>query len=85
MLAEALTNTQKHAGASSVQIRGRMGAQSLHIEVVDDGMGGARQSGFGLQGIRDRVEATGGRVKIESPPGHGTRITAEIRRPRSDY
>lgn len=81
VLTEALTNAQKHAHASSVQIRGRITAHSLAIEVVDDGVGGAMPGEFGLQGLRDRVEATGGSVEIDSPPGRGTRITAEIRRP----
>ncbi len=78
VLAEALTNAYKHAHASSIRIRARAHARSLWIEVVDDGVGGVVESGFGLQGLRDRVEATGGTLAITSPPGAGTRIMAEI-------
>jgi signal transduction histidine kinase len=51
----------------------------LTVEVADDGPGGAvEDTGTGLVGLRDRVEATGGTLQIESPPGHGTRIRALI-------
>jgi signal transduction histidine kinase len=47
--------------------------------VRDDGVGGAEPvPGSGLVGLADRVEALGGRLHIESPPGHGTQLTAEI-------
>ena len=49
------------------------------VVVSDDGVGGARPGvGSGLVGLTDRVEALGGRLHIESPPGHGTRLSAEI-------
>ena len=49
------------------------------IEVADDGVGGADAAGgSGLRGLADRVEALGGRLTVESPPGGGTRIVAEI-------
>ena len=49
------------------------------VEVEDDGVGGARVDGSsGLRGLIDRVEALGGQVTIESPPGAGTRIEAVI-------
>jgi signal transduction histidine kinase len=51
----------------------------LEVEIVDDGMGGATESvGSGLEGLRDRIEAIGGKFEIDSPPGRGTRITATI-------
>jgi signal transduction histidine kinase len=78
VLAEAVTNAHKHARAASIQIRVRAKPRSFQIEVVDDGVGGASSTGFGLQGLRDRVEASGGRFEIESPAGAGTRITVEI-------
>jgi signal transduction histidine kinase len=78
VLAEALTNAHKHARASSIRVRARAHARSLWIEVLDDGVGGVVETGFGVQGLRDRVEATGGTLEIDSPPGGGTRIIAEI-------
>ena len=51
----------------------------LLLSVRDDGEGGADATrGSGLTGLRDRIEALGGRIKIESPPGVGTLIEAEI-------
>jgi signal transduction histidine kinase len=78
VLAEALTNAQKHAHASSIRVRARAKAGFLQIEVIDDGIGGADERGFGLEGLRDRVEASGGRFEIDSRPGRGTRIAAQI-------
>ena len=52
---------------------------ALHVEVSDDGTGGARaKPGSGLQGLRDRVEAVGGTLDIDSPPGGGTTVSAAI-------
>jgi signal transduction histidine kinase len=49
------------------------------VEVVDDGVGGAKPGrGSGLRGLADRVEALDGRLRIDSPPGEGTVIRAEI-------
>ena len=49
------------------------------VEVADDGAGGADQSrGTGLRGLADRVDALGGRLRVESPPGRGTVVHAEI-------
>ena len=77
---EALANVAKHASriASSVRVEDSAPAR-LEIEVVDDGVGGADPSGgSGLRGLRDRVESLGGRLRVESPPGDGTRVTAEL-------
>jgi signal transduction histidine kinase len=79
VLAEAVTNAQKHAQASSIRVRAAVGARLLHIEIVDDGVGGAAESaGSGLQGLRDRVEAIGGTFEMNSAPGYGTRVAAAI-------
>jgi signal transduction histidine kinase len=78
VLAEALTNAHKHARASSIQLRARAKPGCLQIEVIDDGVGGADEHGFGLEGLRDRVEAIGGSFEIDSRPGRGTRIAAQI-------
>jgi signal transduction histidine kinase len=48
------------------------------IEVTDDGVGRADPAGAGLRGLRDRVEALDGRLRVDSPSGGGTRITAAI-------
>ena len=78
VVAEALTNTVKHAAASqaTVHLCGR--GTRLEIEVADDGAGGAAPEGPGLQGLADRVEALGGRLDIDSPPGAGTTIRAGL-------
>jgi signal transduction histidine kinase len=76
---EALTNVAKHAHASSASIRACVENGTLVIEVADNGVGGAAANGgTGLRGLGDRVEAQGGRLRIESPRGHGTRVVGEI-------
>ena len=51
----------------------------MRVEVSDDGVGGAdTERGSGLRGLADRVEALGGRLRVWSPAGGGTRVTAEI-------
>ncbi len=77
--AEALSNAAKHASASRVTIVVREEGEGLVASIVDDGVGGASLgAGSGLQGLVDRVEAVGGRLRVESPPGAGTRLTVEI-------
>jgi signal transduction histidine kinase len=79
VFAEALTNAQKHAAASSIRVRTTTTGRTLHIEIVDDGVGGAAESaGNGLRGLRDRVEAIGGTLTIDSPVGQGTRVAAAL-------
>jgi signal transduction histidine kinase len=76
---EALANAAKHAGASRVRVDVRQAPGSVGVSVADDGTGGAAPGrGSGLRGLRDRVEALGGRLRLESPPGEGTRLDAEI-------
>jgi len=50
----------------------------LRVEVVDDGVGGADVAGAGLRGLADRVEALGGRLRLDSPIGSGTTVHAAI-------
>lgn len=79
VVAEAITNAQKHAHASTIWVRAAVARGILRVEIVDDGDGGAAASaGFGLQGLRDRVEAIGGTFEVSSRPDHGTRVTADI-------
>ena len=76
---EGLANVVKHAQASSATVRAERRDGKLVISVEDDGIGGARtETGSGLRGLADRVEALGGRLWIHSPHGGGTRIVGEI-------
>ena len=76
---EGLANVAKHAHASRVSIRARERDGSLVVEVDDDGVGGATPlPGSGLDGLRQRVESTGGRLTIEDRREGGTRILAEL-------
>ena len=77
--AESLTNVAKHAVASQVQLRITQESGRLMVVIADDGIGGAdpwRSSG--LRGLADRVEALGGSLAVDSPPGGGTRVVAEL-------
>ncbi|MEV4110370.1 histidine kinase [Nonomuraea sp. NPDC049695] len=77
--AEALANVAKHAGASKATISAVVRDGILLLEVGDDGRGGARaEAGTGLRGLADRVAALDGTLRVHSPPGQGTRVTAEI-------
>jgi signal transduction histidine kinase len=78
IVAEALTNVVKHAGASRAAVRAGLDDGILTLEVRDDGAGGADPGGHGLMGIADRVDALGGVLRIDSPPGEGTAVVATI-------
>jgi signal transduction histidine kinase len=78
IVAEALTNVVKHARASRATVRATTDAGRLTVEVCDDGVGGADPAGHGLTGIADRVDALGGQLRIDSPPGAGTTIVAAV-------
>jgi signal transduction histidine kinase len=81
LVAEAITNVAKYAQATratvAVERSGRNGDVTVSVE--DDGVGGADpETGTGLVGLTDRIEALGGRLDIDSPRDRGTRLTAEI-------
>lgn len=79
VVSEALANAAKHAHASHAVVRTARDGYHLDVEVTDDGVGGATvRPGSGLEGLTDRVEALGGELIVESPPGHGTRLLARI-------
>jgi signal transduction histidine kinase len=78
VVAEALTNVAKHAGAARAAVTLELEPDSLVVEVADDGRGGANAAGGGLTGLRHRVEALDGTLLVVSPPGAGTTIRAEL-------
>jgi PAS domain S-box-containing protein len=79
VVSEALTNVAKYSRASAATVSvARLNSRAV-VEVADDGVGGADPArGSGLRGLADRVEALEGQLAVESPPGRGTRIRAEI-------
>ncbi|MEO3743401.1 sensor histidine kinase [Plantactinospora sp. B5E13] len=79
VVAEALTNAARHAGATGVVVSAERRADRLHVEISDDGRGGARPGiGTGLHGLAQRVASVDGTLEITSPLGGGTRITVEL-------
>jgi signal transduction histidine kinase len=77
--AEALTNVVKHADASAVRVELDADDGLVRLGVRDDGVGGADPTqGSGLVGLKDRVEATGGTLRVQSRPGQGTTLVAEL-------
>jgi signal transduction histidine kinase len=80
LICEALTNVVKHSGATQSDVALSSANNCLRIDVNDDGVGLGRVNGdgMGLTNIRDRVEALGGHLEIDSGPGVGTRLRAEL-------
>ncbi|MBO0844244.1 MAG: hypothetical protein J2P22_02360 [Nocardioides sp.] len=79
VVSEALANVTKHAAANRAGVSvGREGAV-LHVEVCDDGRGGADPArGSGLAGLEDRVTAVGGTLEVDSTPGAGTVVRVDL-------
>jgi signal transduction histidine kinase len=79
VVAEAIANTTKYAGASHVTVTVTATDGRLRVAIRDDGSGGADPAGgTGLRGLTDRVAALGGRLRVDSPPGGGTTVQAEL-------
>jgi GAF domain-containing protein len=81
VVSEALTNIAKHAEATAAEVEVEViaGEGVLRVCVRDDGCGGAAFSGgSGLLGLKDRVEASGGRIWLHSPPGRGTTLEVHV-------
>jgi signal transduction histidine kinase len=79
VVSEALTNVVKHSGAQRAEVGARANEGALRVEIRDDGEGGAAPGGgSGLVGLRDRVSALEGTLRIESPPGGGTRVVVTL-------
>jgi PAS domain S-box-containing protein len=78
IVAEALTNVAKHACATSAAVAVQIVDSTLQVEVSDDGVGGVRREGSGLQGLRDRLAALDGRLQVASPADGGSLVAAVI-------
>jgi PAS domain S-box-containing protein len=79
VVSEALANVTKYAQASSVKVTVEQVNGCAQVEVADDGVGGADPDlGSGLRGLADRLASLNGKLAIDSPPGAGTRVRAEI-------
>jgi len=81
VVAESLANAVKHADANELRVRMQTDNGELRVEIADDGRGGAdpgKGDGTGLRGLADRVEALGGRLALDSPPGAGTVVRAVL-------
>jgi signal transduction histidine kinase len=78
VVAEALTNAVKHSGATRLSVRIAREGDRLAVEVSDNGRGGADPTGNGLTGLRKRVEALDGELRIASPAGGPTLLRAEV-------
>ncbi|MCW2760872.1 MAG: Histidine kinase [Marmoricola sp.] len=79
VVSEALTNAVKHAEVSVVRVAAEERDDILHLWIRDDGTGGADpRRGSGLIGLKDRVEALGGRISVVSPLGEGTTLHVQL-------
>jgi signal transduction histidine kinase len=79
VVSEALTNAAKHAHASVVEVELEADDATVRLSIRDDGVGGADPTrGSGLVGLRDRIEALGGKIQVASPAGSGTSVVVQI-------
>jgi signal transduction histidine kinase len=79
VVSEALTNAAKYARASKVRVGVDVRGGLLRVAVRDDGVGGADPArGSGLLGLKDRAEAIGGTLSLQSPRGEGTTLIAKL-------
>lgn len=77
-LREAVTNIQRHARARNARARLKADGAQVVLQIDDDGRGGAIRPGNGLCGMRERLEALGGRLRVDSTPGRGTCVQAYV-------
>ena len=77
-LREAATNVIRHAGARRCRADLGRAGDDVALSIVDDGLGGARTDGNGLRGMRERIEALGGRLEIVSDSGLGTQLSIRV-------
>ena len=83
VLREAATNIQRHASAHRVGVVLTRTSERVRLCIEDDGCGGVVREGNGLIGMRERLAALGGTLQIDSEPGHGTRLCADLGCPRT--
>ncbi len=77
-LREAITNIQRHAHAHTARVEFAIEAGEAVLRIADDGRGGAIRPGNGLTGMRERLEALGGRLQIDARKGEGTRLDIRV-------
>jgi len=78
VVSEAVTNAAKHSRATAVSVQVVLRGRVLAVQVQDNGRGGANPSGSGLSGLHSRVAALDGVLRVDSPDGGPTTITAEL-------
>jgi PAS domain S-box-containing protein len=78
VVAEALTNVAKHSGAQHATVMAHVEDSTLHLQVRDDGVGGAQPQGSGFVGLADRLAVLDGQLRVESPADGGTLVAADI-------
>lgn len=78
VVSECVTNTAKHSSATAVAVRVVLRGRVLTVQVQDNGKGGANPAGSGLSGLRSRTAALDGVLRVDSPEGGPTTITAEL-------
>lgn len=78
VVSEGLTNAARHSGATEIGVTVSRAASALCLDITDDGRGGARLNGGGLQGLADRVASLGGHLTVEPSVVGGTRLRAEL-------
>ena len=76
--AELVTNAVKHSGGSAVSLQLAQDGDLLRLTVADDGVGGAQIAGNGLSGLAERLSTVDGQLKVASPIGGPTVLTAEL-------
>jgi signal transduction histidine kinase len=77
-VAEALTNVTKHSHAAHAAVTAHVEDGVLRLQVRDDGVGGARSDGSGLQGLTDRLAVLDGQLRVKNPGDGGTLVSATI-------
>jgi two-component system sensor histidine kinase DesK len=77
-LREAVTNVQRHARATRVEVHLRVDAEAAELSVRDDGCGGVLAKGNGLSGMEQRLATLGGQLLLESIPGEGTLLRMRV-------
>lgn len=80
LVQEALNNAATHAGAKNAKVTIAQSSEQITVEIIDDGHGfdPERQRGMGILGMEERVRRLGGTLKIESAPGKGAKVKAEL-------